>query len=304
MKQILSISLGSSSRDHVTEVEFLGQRCRLARMGTDGDLARAIQLYKEYDGKVDAFGVGGTSLYMDIAGKRYSWRDILPIRDAVRLSKIGDGNGVKSILEGKAVDALEALLQNEGRTLRGMNALVTAAVDRYSLAEALDRAGCKLVIGDFMFALGLPLPMRSLRTLRIVARALLPVLTRLPFRWFYPIGDKQEKEPEERWNRYYEWAGLVAGDFLQIRDYMPRDLRGKIVLTNTTTAQDVAELKRRGLSLLVTATPRLEGRSFGTNVMEAMLLALIDKPQEAITHQDLAELIDRIPLQPGIEKLN
>jgi hypothetical protein len=160
------------------------------------------------------------------------------------------------------------------------------------------------VIGDFMFALGLPLPMRSLRTLRIVARALLPVLTRLPFRWFYPVGDKQEKEPEERWNRYYEWAGLVAGDFLQIRDYMPRDLRGKIVLTNTTTAQDVAELKRRGLSLLVTATPRLEGRSFGTNVMEAMLLALIDKPQEAITHQDLAELIDRIPLKPGIEKLN
>jgi hypothetical protein len=304
MKRILSISLGSSSRDHVTEVEFLGQRCRLERMGTDGDLARAIQLYKEYDGKVDAFGVGGTSLYMEIAGRRYSWRDIWAIREAVRVSKIGDGNGVKSILESKAVAALERRLQAEGRTLRGMNVLLTAAVDRYSMAEALDAAGCRMVIGDFMFALGLPLPMHSLRTLRTVAALLMPVLTRLPFRWFYPVGDKQEKAPQERWNRYYEEAALVAGDFLQIRDYMPQDLHGKIVLTNTTTEQDVAELARRGLSLLVTATPRLEGRSFGTNVIEAALLALIDKPQQAITRQDLAGLIDRIPIEPGIEKLN
>jgi hypothetical protein len=304
MKQILSISLGASSRDHVTEVDFLGQRCRLTRLGTNGDLAKAIALYKEYDGKVDAFGVGGTMFFLEIAGRRYYWRDIQPIREAVRISKIGDGNGVKSILARKAVEALEARLAAEGRTLRGMKALMTAAVDRYSMAEALDRAGCKMVIGDFMFALGLPIPMHTLRTLRFVAAVLLPVLSRLPFRWFYPVGEKQEKEPQERWNRYYQEAELVAGDFLQIRDYMPRDLRGKIVLTNTTTAQDVAELARRGLSLLVTTTPRFEGRSFGTNVIEAALLALIDKPQEEITKQDMAELIDRIPIQPGIEKLN
>ena len=304
MKRILSISLGASSRDHVTEVEFLGQRCRLARMGTDGDLARAIQLYKEYDGKVDAFGVGGTNLYQEIAGRRYYWRDSRPIREAVRVSKIGDGNGVKSILEGRAVELLERRLQAEGRTLRGMHALMTAAVDRYSMADALDRAGCSLLIGDFIFALGLPIPIRSMRTLRFAAAVLMPLITRLPFKWFYPTGEKQETEPEERWNRYYEEAELVAGDFLQIRDYMPRDLRGKIVLTNTTTPADVADLKRRGLPLLVTTTPRLEGRSFGTNVMEATLLALIDKPQEAITRQDLAELIDRIPIEPGVEKLN
>ena len=304
MKRILSISLGASSRDHVTEVEFLGQRCRLARMGTDGDLARAIQLYKEYDGKVDAFGVGGTNLYQEIAGRRYYWRDSRPIREAVRVSKIGDGNGVKSILEGRAVELLERRLQAEGRTLRGMQALMTAAVDRYSMADALDRAGCSLLIGDFIFALGLPIPIRSMRTLRFAAAVLMPLITRLPFKWFYPTGEKQETEPAERWNRYYEEAELVAGDFLQIRDYMPQDLRGKIVLTNTTTPADVADLKRRGLPLLVTTTPRLEGRSFGTNVMEATLLALIDKPQEAITRQDLAELIDRIPIEPGVEKLN
>jgi len=304
MKRILSVSLGASSRDHATEVEFLGQRCRLERRGTDGDFAKALQMYRENDGRVDAFGVGGTNLYQEIAGRRYYWKDSRPIREAVRVSKLGDGNGVKSILARKAVERLERHLQREGRSLKGMKALMTAAVDRYSMAEALDRAGCRMVIGDFMFGLGLPLPLHSMRTLRFAAALLMPIITRLPFRWFYPLGEKQEKEPEQRWNKYYEEAEVIAGDFLQIRDYMPQDLRGKIVLTNTTTSADRGELARRGLSLLATTTPRLEGRSFGTNVIEATLLALIDKPQSEITQEDIAELIERIPIEPGIEKLN
>jgi hypothetical protein len=60
---------------------------------------------------------------------------------------------------------------------------------------------------------------------------------------------------------------------------MPDDLTGKIIVTNTTTQKNVEELKKRNLHILVTVTPRLEGRSFGTNVMEAILLALMDKPQ-------------------------
>ena len=84
---------------------------------------------------------------------------------------------------------------------------------------------------------------------------------------------------------------------------MPSDLSGKIFLTNTTTAADVAELRRRSLHLLVTSTPRLQGRSFGTNVIEAVLLALIDKPQAKITTADLAELIEQIPIEPGLEVL-
>jgi hypothetical protein len=51
-------------------------------------------------------------------------------------------------------------------------------------------------------------------------------------------------------------------------------------------------------------TPRYEGRSFGTNVMEAMLLALMDKPQADVTLQEFLDLIDRIPLKPDIEVLD
>ena len=85
---------------------------------------------------------------------------------------------------------------------------------------------------------------------------------------------------------------------------MPDNLDGKIILTNTTTEEDVIELKNRGLKMLVTTTPRIGGRTFGTNIIEAMLLTMIDKPKEEITEDDFRKLIKEIPIIPNIEKLN
>ncbi len=304
MKKVLSISVGSASRDHTTTHTFLGQEVELSRQGTTGDLEKAIELYKFYDGKVDAFGVGGLEFYLQVGDKKYPFREVQRIREVVKTSKIGDGNGVKGILIRRALSALEEHLNREGRSLHGMKALTTNAVDRYAMAEALTEFGCETVFGDFMFSLGLPIPIRRLSSVRLLAAILLPVITQMPFKWFYPLGAAQDRPPQPKWGRYYEWADILAGDFVSIRAHMPDDLNGKIVVTNTTTAENVEELRQRGLSILVTTTPRLEGRSFGTNVMEATLLALIDKPQSEITKADFQEMIARIPLKPNIEVLN
>jgi hypothetical protein len=179
----------------------------------------------------------------------------------------------------RALAAIEEHLNKDGKTLAGMKALQTNAVDRYVMAEALTQFRCDPVFGDLMFSLGLPIPVRKLSTVRLLAAILLPVITKLPFRWFYPHGAAQDKAPEPKWIKYYQEADVLAGDFVSIRAHMPDDLSDKIVVTNTTTARNVEELQQRNLKILVTTTPRFEGRSFGTNVMEATLLALIDKPQ-------------------------
>jgi len=304
MKKILSISLGSSSRDHSAVHEFLGEKCEISRIGFNADLEKAIAAYKEYDGKVDAFGVGGVEFYLGVGEKRYYFREVKRIRAAIKKSKAGDGNGIKGLLVKRALDALEIKLNEEGKTLKGMKALKTNAVDRYVMAAALVDAGCDVTFGDFMFSLGLPIPVHSLGTVRLLAATLLPIITQMPFKWFYPLGSAQDNPPEPRWTKYYEEAEILAGDFVSIRAHMPDDLSGKIILTNTTTAKNVEELRERGVHILVTSTPRLEGRTFGTNVMEATLLALMDKPQEEVSEADFLDLIERIPLEPNIEVLN
>jgi len=304
LKKILSVSLGSASRDHTTRHVFLGEECELSRKGTSADFDKALAMYREHDGKVDAFGVGGLEFYLGVGKRRYYFREGKRIRAAIKISKVGDGNGVKGLLVQRAFAALEKHLNNEGKTLKGMKALKTNAVDRYTMAEGLVNAGCDPVFGDLMFSLGLPIPVRKLSTVRLLAAVLLPVITQLPFKLFYPLGSAQDKEPEPKWTQFYNEATVLAGDFVSIRAHMPDDLSGKIVVTNTTTAKNVEELQKRGLHILVTTTPRLEGRSFGTNVMEATLRALIDKPDPEITNADFLDLIERIPLEPNIEVLN
>ena len=97
---------------------------------------------------------------------------------------------------------------------------------------------------------------------------------------------------------------MIAGDFLQIWSNLPDDLSGKIIITNTTTARNVEELQKRNLHILVTTTPRLGGRSFGTNVMEAVCRCLVDKPDHQIAEADFIDLIERIPLKPQVHVLN
>ncbi len=304
MKKVLSISVGSPSRDHTTVVNFLGQEIELSRQGTNGDLKKAIELYKHFDGKVDAFGVGGLEFYLGVGKRKYYFRDAKKVRRAIKISKVGDGNGIKGILAQRALNALEIHLQKEGKTLKGMKALKTTAVDRYQMASALVDAGLDTKFGDLAFSLGLPIRVNTLKQVHVLAGILLPVIINLPYMWFYPLGAQQEQEPENKFPKFYAEADVIAGDFLQIRHHMPPDMSGKIIITNTTTAANVEFMQKRGVKILVTTTPRLEGRSFGTNVMEGMLRTMIDKPDNEITTADFLEMIEKIPLEPNIEVLN
>ena len=54
MKKVVSVSLGSSTRDHQATVKLLGEDFDISRVGTDGKLDEAIKKVQELDGKVDA----------------------------------------------------------------------------------------------------------------------------------------------------------------------------------------------------------------------------------------------------------
>ena len=54
MKRAVSISLGSVKRDKKVTITLLGEEISIERIGTDGDVEKATQMYNELDGKVDA----------------------------------------------------------------------------------------------------------------------------------------------------------------------------------------------------------------------------------------------------------
>ena len=96
---------------------------------------------------------------------------------------------------------------------------------------------------------------------------------------------------------------MVAGDCLYIKRYMPDDMQGKVVVTNTTTPQDVELFRKCGVKYLVTTTPILDGRSFGTNMMESALIALSGK-KRALTRDEYEEILTKLGFEPSLQELN
>ena len=298
MKRAVSISLGSSKRDSAAELDLLGEHVRIERIGTDGDMARAAALYAELDGKVDAFGVGGTDLGLTVGDKYYELHSVAPLFRGVKRTPLVDGSGLKNTLERRVAPYMEAQIGPP----QPRRVLMTSGADRWGLSMSFLENGYEGIFGDLMFGLGLPIPVRTIQGMKRVAAIVLPVVSRLPFEWLYPTGEKQDKTTP-KFGNWFEWAGVIAGDCHFIKRFMPARLDGKIIVTNTTTPADVAAFRAIGVRHLVTTTPRLNGRSFGTNMMEAMLVAASGKGRK-LTDGELNDLIDQLDLRPNIETLN
>ncbi|MBC7806353.1 MAG: quinate 5-dehydrogenase [Akkermansiaceae bacterium] len=301
MKQVVSVSLGSASRDFEEEATFLGEPFTLRRVGTDGDYAKYNALLREWDGKADALCLGGIDRYVWSDGKQYEFKDARKLIEGVTKSPIVDGSGLKNTLERETI----RVLADEKRVnFAQLKTLMVCGVDRFGMSEALVAQGGPVVFGDMMFSLGINLPIKTWKAHRFAARTLLPLLTQLPFKLLYPTGDSQTTTTP-KWGEWYRWADVIAGDFLLIRRYLPdavgEPLAGKTVITNTTTPVDRAELKQRGVRLLVTSTPRFGGRSPGTNVLEGVFVAL--NGGKPLTENGYQEMLARLSWAPNVEEL-
>ncbi|MDX2006439.1 MAG: quinate 5-dehydrogenase [Meiothermus sp.] len=297
-KRVVSVSIGSSKRNSKAEVrlEGLSEPIVLERIGTDGSWEKAIALVKELDGQVDAFGLGGADLYVYAGDRRYTFRDALKLARAAQKTPMVDGSGLKHTLERNAVRLLEQEMDWKSKKV-----LIPSAVDRFGLAEAMHATGAQVMYGDIVFGLGLDIPIYRLSLLQKIAHILLPIVTNLPFEWFYPTGEKQEKQVLDWRQKYFKWADVVAGDWHYIRRFMPPDMQGKTVLTNTTTEADLEFMKAHGIAKLITTTPRLSGRSFGNNVMEGFIVALAGK--HPLSEGEYLEYIEQLGLKPQVTVL-
>jgi len=306
MKRAVSISIGSSKRDKATQVNILGETVLIERIGTDGDMKKANALYRELDGKVDAFGVGGALLGIMMEDKWSTMHSVQSLITGVSQTPIVDGTGLKMTLEKKITSVIN---QEIPGYLKEKRAFVAVALDRWGSARAFLDDRYDVIFGDLMFAMGLEIPIRSEKSLRKLGNTLLPIMSRLPFEWIYPTGEKQnEREPKYR--KFFEWATVVAGDCHYLWKYMPEKLPGRVIVTNTTTQSDQDFFRNAGIKYLITTTPILDGRSFGTNMMEAAIVAALGRKEPVdYAHPGeyfkiMEQAISEIPLRPQVKELN
>lgn len=302
MKRVVSVSLGSSKGDKCVHTTFLGEEFEVERRSAAG-MDAAMALIRDLDGKVDAIGLGGIDRYLYAGNHRYTIRDGERLAQCARKTPVVDGSGIKNTLERETIH----WLNSEGVIdFAHSRVLLLCAVDRFGMAEALDRLAGYIVYGDLLFALELPIPLRTHKAVQVVGNLLLPIVTNLPFEWFYPTGEKQDKVTPKHEN-WFRWADVIAGDSKYLFRYMPlpekRRLKGKTILTQTLTPENVETLRRSGASRLITYTPEIEGRTFATNVFEGILVALAGGGRDGLRPDEYREWLQRMNWRPTIHNL-
>lgn len=294
--RVVSVSLGSSTRDKTEETEFLGRKFVIERIGTDGSKQKFKELVESLDGKVDAIGIGGADLYLYSGSRRHRFRDVAKLIEGVKQTPVVDGSGLKHTLERKAIYFLQ---ENGWCDFERNNTLLVVAVDRFGMAQALDEIGGNVIYGDLIFAINLSVPLRSYKFLMRISALPLHIVTKLPIQWFYPTGSKQS-ERIPRGTKFFEWATYICGDWHYIRRHAPDDLAGKTVITQTLRQDDIVWLKTTGCRNVITTTPRFGETSFATNVMEGVLLTLAGKRPEQMQDSDYLGLLDQLDWQPRL----
>ena len=291
--RVVSVSLGSSHRNAERSMMLLGRTVHVERIGVDGDLDQAAQVLASRRAEVDAFGLGGTDLLLHAAEKTYLFKESARLARAAGDTPIVCGAGLKRTLERRAVAALDARLG-----WRGKRILIPSAVDRWGMAETLEGYGAQLRIADLAFLLGLPVTFGRLERFKPWVRAIAPVATRLPVRWLYPTGASQRTSRRGWRSRLWDGVDVAAGDFHLIRRDMPDRLDGFGILTNTTTEDDLRELWSRGAAWVATTTPRIDGRSLPTNLLEAAFVAV--SGGRHLTEGELRKRVDEAALLPSL----
>ncbi len=304
MKKVVSVSLGSPKGDKKVTATLMGEEFEISRVGTNGDMAKFAELVRELDGKIDAICLGGIDLYLYAAGgRRYTIRDAAKLAKNAKITPVVDGSGIKNTLERETVEWLH---REKIVDFPNKNVLVVCGVDRFGMAEAIASHAKSVVFGDLMFSLGIPIPVRSYSTLNTVARTLLPLVCALPFQWVYPTGEKQERITP-KFEGTFRWADVIAGDYKYIGRFMPPPesgaLAGKTVITNTLTSEDVENLKARGVKTLITSTREFDGRTFATNVLEGICIALAGRRPEDMSPQDYLDVLKKMDWTPTVRDL-
>ncbi|MCL2526734.1 MAG: quinate 5-dehydrogenase [Coriobacteriia bacterium] len=304
MKKVVSISLGSSERDHQVQVRLGEEDFIVCRQGTDGDFELLKKRLAEMndDPEVAAIGLGGADLFLNAAGRTYWFREMKPLAKIVTKKAFVDGSGLKGEVE---ADTVRYMQEDLGVDFSNKKVMVTSAVDRWGLAMGFEDAGIDTDFADLYFILGVRKIIHSARVLTRAIRIIAPVAINLPFSWLYPSeADHTIKPATNAWtDRMYHDYDYIAGDYKLIIKNMPADMRDTWVITNTTTSADIDFLKAHGVKNLITTSHRLEGRSFGANVMEALLVASEGK-KEALTPECYLRLMKKYDLGPELHDLS
>jgi predicted amino acid dehydrogenase len=94
---------------------------------------------------------------------------------------------------------------------------------------------------------------------------------------------------------------VVVGTFAELKAVgNASNLAGKTVITSAVDDERLAFFTKCKVNLAIDVSPKLFDRVVGVNTIEAMILAALHKPREAVSDDEYTEIIDELEITPRL----
>ncbi len=301
MKQILVIHAGEGGV--AADYSFMGHKLLVRRAGCGGDPERARALIQEYDGVVDAIALEGIPASLELGSARRPHEVGATLPPVAQQTLVVDGSGIRAGLERWGVilaDRAEPGLFAQKRVL------MVPGLNHNGLAQALERRAADLRYADPIIYFGLPsVPLVGSRgTLEQAAGPTLDQLKDAAFDRLYPLPNEVASPNADD---IFQWADILAGDVGAIRRHAPAELKRKTVVVEWAIEEDRADLRERGVNIIVTMMPALDGRGelgrWSAATIEAVMAALRPDPAAPLSEDTYLDLMADLDWTPAVRYL-
>lgn len=290
-----------SFESQTTVVNLLGKNITILHRGCDGDVEVMARKIGEMDGQVMAIGLQGVARTLRLGKEREEHADADKLFKVAKTTPVVDGSGVRAALERWGV---RLAADAEPGIFARKRVLMVPGLNHTGLSQALEQYTEELRYADPAVYFNLPaVPLVGrAETLDTAAGPTLDQLKDEPFNRLFPRAGTPNRP---RSSKPFEWADLLAGDMGAIRRYAPDKLKRKIIVTESATEEDVADLKERGAMAVITTMPPLgsELSELGAAAFEACLVAIRPEGETALTENTYLNLMAEMEWTPGIRFL-
>lgn len=295
MKTAVGISLGSGEHNFELETDFLGQRLKVWRLGTDASTTKTVKLLKAWERHADAIGIAVAKDKYTLPSRRLDAKDVARMTDAVTRVPVTTGARLADILQEWAVRHVQNTL---GSYFTNANVLFFSGMSNLRLAQTMYEYTQNVSFADPLLQLGIPKLLTSLDALQLYTAGAHHVLG-----WTLP--GVMSSDPVKEWNRFLlrkaiHGATVVVAPVNELEDFDREDLAGKTVVTSTVSDERLARLGEKGVAMVVDGSPFLLEHVIAPSLLDAMIIAAAGKRPEELLEDDYLEILTRLEVEPRI----
>jgi predicted amino acid dehydrogenase len=297
VKKIVSVSLGPDSLDCKFRTEFLGQKFSVERIGTNGNARKAADLIPEVKERADVIGLGNVRDHYFVGTNYFQQKSTRKLEKLAGDMPVTTGARLREIVQEWSLRSAQTEL---GNIFNNARVLFFSGSTNYRLASVMSEYTENLSFADPVLQFGAPNLLYSISALELYAGGSHPLLR---------FGAGQSPLASVAAGRYINTlmlkravrnADVVVAPFHQLESYGRKELEGKTLITSTVSADRVEVLKDKGVRLVIDCSLQLFPQTVGLNIVEAMVIAALDKSPGDIAHDDYLEIFTDMELKPRI----